>query len=80
MDIINAHWFVHHSYFFHCYLKFFKVVINNKAVQFLGSSRILHFAGCIHGVTMQKNPLPKHNQPFLFPSQMDLEYSFSHII
>ena len=80
MDNINAFWFVHYSLFFHCRLKFCKVVINNEAVQILGYSRIkiLHFAGCNHGITLQKNPLTKHDQPFLFLSQMDLEYCFSH--
>jgi len=40
IDIINAPWFVHYSQLFHCYLTFCTAVINNEAVQFLGSSRI----------------------------------------
>jgi len=69
IDIIKAPWFIHYSYFFHCYLKFCEVVINNEVVQFLSSSRIkiLHFVGCNHGITMQKKTLyPSMNSHFFF--------------
>jgi len=81
IDITNALRFVNYSQIFHCSLKFRKVAINNEAVQFLGCSsiKILCFVRWNHGITTQKKiPLLKHEEPFLFLSQMDLEYCFSH--